>query len=146
MRYLLDTNVVTEASKGEQGDRNVAAWYESMDPDSLCISALAIGEVRAGIEKLRLRQAERAAAFERQLVLVIDLFADRIIGIDRRIAERWGRLNAPHRRPAVDALIAATALVHQLVVVTRNVRDFAATGAELLNPFETPPQRRGDVP
>jgi toxin FitB len=139
VRYLLDTNVISEASKGEQGDPNVLAWYESMDPDSLCISALVIGEIRAGVERLRLRHAERAAAFERQLVLVIDLFSDRILGIDRRVAEQWGRLNARHPRPAVDALIAATALVHQLVVVTRNVRDFAATGVEILNPFEPAP-------
>ena len=146
MRYLLDTNVMSEASRGEQGDRNVVAWYESMEPDSLCISALVIGEIRAGVERLRLRHAERAAAFERQLVLVIDLFSDRILGIDRRVAEQWGRLDARHRRPAVDALIAATALVHQLIVVTRNVRDFATTGAEILNPFEAPPQRGSDVP
>jgi toxin FitB len=139
VRYLLDTNVIAEVGKGEQADRNVVAWYESAKPDSLCISALVIGEIRAGVERLRLRQAERAAAFERQLVLVIDLFSDRILVIDRRVAEQWGRLNARHTRPAVDALIAATALVHQLVVVTRNVRDFAATGAEILNPFEPAP-------
>jgi predicted nucleic acid-binding protein len=140
VRYLLDTNVISEASKGEQGDPKVVAWYEAMDPDSLCISALVIGEIRAGVERLRLRHAERAAAFERQLVLVIDLFSDRILGVDRRVAEQWGRLNARHRRPAIDALIAATAIVHRMVVVTRNVRDFAATGAEILNPFEAPPQ------
>jgi toxin FitB len=139
VRYLLDTNVIAEVGKGEQADRNVVAWYESAEPDSLCISALVIGEIRAGVERLRLRQAERAAAFERQLVLVIDLFSDRILVIDRRVAEQWGGLNARHTRPAVDTLIAATALVHQLVVVTRNVRDFAATGAEILNPFEPAP-------
>jgi predicted nucleic acid-binding protein len=134
--YLLDTNVISEISKGEQSDQNVSAWYESMKPDSLCISVLVIGEIRAGVEKLRLRQAHRAAAFERQLVLVIDLFADRIIGIDRRIAEQWGRLNARRSRPAVDGLLAATALAHGLTVVTRNSRDFASTGAKVLNPFD----------
>lgn len=136
MRYLLDTNVISEVSKGEQSNQRVSTWYESMAPDSLCISVLVIGEIRAGVEKLRLREAHRAAAFERQLVLVIDLFADRIIGIDRRIAEQWGRLNARQRRPAVDGLLAATALVHGLTIVTRNARDFASTGAEVLNPFE----------
>ena len=136
MRYLLDTNVISEVSKGEHGNQKVIAWYASMAPDSLSISVLVVGEIRAGVEKLRLRQAERAAAFERQLVLVIDLFADRIIGIDRRIAEHWGRLNARQRRPAVDGLLAATALVHGLTVVTRNARDFASTGAEVLNPFD----------
>jgi hypothetical protein len=139
MKYLLDTNVISEVSKGEQSDQSVSTWYESMEPDSLCISVLVIGEIRAGVEKLRLREAQRAAAFERQLVLVIDLFADRIIGIDRRIAEQWGRLNARQRRPAVDGLLAATALVHGLTVVTRNARDFASTGAEVLNPFEPLP-------
>jgi predicted nucleic acid-binding protein len=136
MRYLLDTSIISEVGKGQQSDRNVAAWYDSMPLESLCISALVIGEIRAGVEKLRVRQAERAVAFERWLVLVVDLFANRIIGIDRRIAEQWGRLNAYRRRPAVDGLIAATAIAHGMIVVTRNVRDFADTGAEILNPFE----------
>jgi predicted nucleic acid-binding protein len=136
VRYLLDTSVISEVGKGKQSDSNVSTWYESMQPESLCISALVIGEIRAGVEKLRVRQAERAAAFERRLVLVVDLFADRIIGIDRRIAEQWGRLNARRTRPAVDGLIAATALVYRMIVVTRNVRNFAQTGAEILNPFE----------
>jgi hypothetical protein len=134
--YLLDTNIISEISKGGQSNRNVSTWYQAVEPDSLCISVLVIGEIRAGVEKLRLRQAQRAAAFERQLVLVIDLFADRIVGIDRRIAEHWGRLNAWGSRPAVDGLLAATALVHGLTVVTRNARDFASTGAKVLNPFD----------
>jgi toxin FitB len=139
VRYLLDTNVISEVSKGEQSDRNVNAWYETAQPDSLCISVLVIGEIRAGVEKLRLRRAQRAAAFERQLLLIIDLFADRIIGVDRRIAEQWGRLNARQRRPAIDGLLAATALVHSLTIVTRNARDFAKTGVEVLNPFQATP-------
>jgi predicted nucleic acid-binding protein len=136
---LLDTSVISEVGKGMRSDSNVAAWYDAMDPDRLCISALVVGEIRAGVEKMRLRQENRAMAFERRLLLVIDLFADRIIGIDRRVAEHWGRLNARRRRPAVDGLIAATALAHGMTVVTRNVRDFAETGADILNPFE--PQR-----
>jgi toxin FitB len=136
VRYLLDTSVISEVGKDQQSDPNVAAWYDSMPPESLCISALVIGEIRAGVEKLRVRQAERAAHFERRLILIIDLYADRIIGIDRRVAEQWGRLNASRRPPAVDALIAATALVHEMIVVTRNVRDFSAAGVQLLNPFE----------
>jgi hypothetical protein len=139
VRYLLDTNVISRVSKGAQSDQNAITWYESVPPDSLCLSVLVIGEIRAGVEKLRLRHAERAAAFERQLVLMIDLFADRIIGVDRRIAEQWGRLDARQRRPAVDCLLAATALVHGLTVVTRNARDFASTGVEVLNPFQSIP-------
>lgn len=138
MKFLLDTNVVSEIGKGARRDPNVQAWYDAADPADLSISALVVGELRAGVEKLRRRQSERAMAFERTLILVIDLFADRIIGIDRRVAERWGRITAAGRPPAVDGLIAATAVVHGLVVVTRNVRDFAPSGADVLNPFDPP--------
>jgi toxin FitB len=136
VRYLIDTSVISEVGKGKQIDPNVLTWYDSMPPEHLCISALVIGEIRAGVEKLRVRQAERATAFERRLVLLVDLFADRIISIDRRIADQWGRLNAHREPPAVDGLIAATALVHGMIVVTRNVRDFVTTGVQVLNPFE----------
>lgn len=137
--YLLDTNVITEVSRGERSNRNVRTWYDAMAADQLCTSVLVIGEVRAGVEKLRGRQAERAVTFERHLLLLVDLFADRILGIDRRIAEAWGRLNARYGPPAVDGLIAATALVHRLTVVTRNVRDFEPSGVAVLNPFEPMP-------
>jgi toxin FitB len=137
--YLLDTNVITEVSRGERSDRNVRTWYGAIATDQLCTSVLVIGEVRAGVEKLRIRAADRAVAFERHLVLLVDLFADRIFGIDRRIAEMWGRINARRGPPAIDGLIAATALVHQLTVVTRNVRDFAPSGVAVLNPFEPLP-------
>ena len=136
--YLLDTNVISEISRGAQSDQNVRTWYDAIAPEQLCTSALVIGEIRAGVERLRRREAERARAFERHLVLLIDLYADRIIGIDRRTAEEWGRLNADRTRPAVDGLIAATALVRGLTVVTRNVRDFAIAGVRVLNPFEAP--------
>jgi predicted nucleic acid-binding protein len=79
VRYLLDTSVLSEVSKGKQSDRNVVAWYDATPPERLCISSLVIGEIRAGVEKLRSRQAERAAVFERRLLLIIDLFANRII-------------------------------------------------------------------
>lgn len=136
MRFLLDTDVISELGKGRRADPHVAAWYAAANPDDLCTSALVIGEIRAGVERLRGGQAERAAAFERSLVLVVDLFADRILGIDRRIAERWGVLAARRGVPAVDGLIGATALVHGMVVVTRNERDFERTGVEVLNPFK----------
>jgi predicted nucleic acid-binding protein len=138
MRFLVDTNVISEVGKGQGCDRNVAAWYRSVELGSVCLSVLVIGELRAGIERVRRRDPDRAAHLDRSLVLTADMFADRIFGIDRRVAETWGRLNAERRVPAVDALIAATALVHGMVVVTRNIRDFAATGVQLLNPFEPP--------
>jgi toxin FitB len=137
LRYLVDTNVVSEIGKGERCDRNVANWYAAVEPDALALSVLVIGEIRDGIERLGTRDPRRARFFERWLLLVVDLFADRTVSIDRRIAESWGRLNSRTRLPTVDGLMAATALVHELVVVTRNERDFARAGVRVLNPFET---------
>ena len=136
MKYLLDTNVISEVSKDDRADANVVAWYNSVEQDSICLSVLVIGEIRAGIEKLRVDRPKRARSFERRLILTIDLFADRIISIDRRVAERWGSLNAARKRSAVDALLAATAWVHGLIMVTRNIRDFAETDVACVNPFE----------
>lgn len=139
MRFLIDTNVLSELAKADRCHPNVRAWYAKSDRDALAVSVLVIGELRAGLEGLRPRDLRRAFRLERWLILMIDLFSDRIIGVDRRIAEQWGWLTALVRPPAVDGLIAATALVHQMVVVTRNVRDFERTGVEVLNPFEPLP-------
>ena len=135
MRYLIDTNVISELGKGAGCHPGVAAWYRSVEPEALCLSALVVGELRAGVETLRRRDPGRAGRIERALILAVDLFADRIIGIDRRVAERWGRLEGYQRAAVVDGLVAATALVNDLTVVTRNVRDFAPTGVGCLNPF-----------
>ncbi len=139
MKFLVDTNVISEIGKGQRCDRNVATWYRSVELGHLCLSALVVGELRAGIERLRRRDTARARRLDRALILVADMFADRILGLDRRVCELWGRLNAERRIPTVDGLIAATALSHGLVVVTRDVRDFAATGVRILNPFESMP-------
>jgi hypothetical protein len=136
MRFLVDTNVISEIGKGRACDRNVAAWYQSIELGSVGLSVLVVGELRAGIERIRRRDARRATRLERSLILTADMFADRILGIDRRVAEVWGRLNAERALASVDGLIAATALVHGMIVVTRNVRDFAGTGVPVLNPFE----------
>ena len=127
MRYLVDTNVISEFGKGRSCDRQVAAWYRSVELGSVCLSALVVGELRAGIERVRQRDAGRARRLDRALILTATCFADRILGRRPAGAEDWGRLNAERRIPTVDGLIAATALAHGLTVVTRNVRDFAAT-------------------
>jgi predicted nucleic acid-binding protein len=136
MKFLMDTNVISEISRGRRCDPSVAEWYRSVELGSICLSSLVVGELRAGIERLRQRDGERAVRLDRALILAVDMFADRILGIDRRVAEAWGRLNAERSVPTVDGLIAATALVHGLIVVTRNVRDFAIAGVRVLNPFE----------
>lgn len=136
--FLVDTNVISEIGQGRRCDRRVADWYAAVERDSLWLSVLVVGELRSGIERVRRRDPARAMRLERALILTADLFADRVLAINRRIAERWGLLNAERVVSTIDGLIAATALVHRLTVVTRNVRDFAPTGVAILNPFEPP--------
>ncbi len=136
--FLVDTNVISEIGKGRRCERRVADWYAAVERDSLWLSVLVVGELRSGIERVRRRDPARAMRLERALILTADLFADRVLAINRRIAERWGLLEAERVVSTIDGLIAATALVHRLTVVTRNVRDFAPTGVAILNPFEPP--------
>ncbi len=135
MSWLLDTNVLSDLRKGERGTPAVRRWFEAHAHDEHFISVLVLGEVRRGIESKRGRDPGSAAildAWARRLE--ID-FATRILPVDRAVAERWGRLNVPDPLPAVDGLLAATALVHDLVLVTRNVRDVARTGVRVVDPF-----------
>lgn len=135
MSFLLDTNVVSELRKRERCDAGVAAWMAAADPDSLFLSVLTIGEIRRGIKRVRRRDPVTVEVLERWLNRLVDTHADRIFPVDRQVAEAWGRLDAAASLPTVDGLLAATALVHALTLVTRNVRDFARTGVECLDPF-----------
>lgn len=135
MSWLLDTNVVSEVRK-PSGDASVKAWFESVDGRDLHVSVLLLGEVRQGIERLRQRDAATARVYEEWLARLRQDFADRIIPVSAAIAEEWGRLNAARPLPAIDGLLAATAIVSGLTFVTRNTKDVAPTGVALLNPFE----------
>ena len=135
MSWLVDTNVVSELRRGRRCHPGVRAWWEGVDESGLFLSALTLGEIRQGIERLRPRDAGRAAALEEWLAEVATAFGPRILGIDRAVAEAWGRLAAGRSLPVVDSLLAATALVHGLVLVTRNEADVAGLGAPVLNPF-----------
>jgi len=136
LSFLIDTNVISEIRKGEHCDRRVAAWYESIDAGGVYLSVLVTGEIRRGIERMRRRDPARAAVFERWLADLGVAFAARILPIDRAVADEWGRLSAIRTVPAVDGLLAATAQVHSLTLVTRNIADIAGLGAAVLNPFE----------
>jgi toxin FitB len=136
LSYLIDTNVLSELRKRGRCDPHVAAWYRSARQAELFLSVLVIGELRRGAERVRHSDARQFTALEKWLILAIDRFADRILPIDRMVAEEWGRLGINTQVPVVDALLAATAKVRRLTMVTRNVRDFAAAGVQLLNPFE----------
>jgi predicted nucleic acid-binding protein len=132
--WLLDTNIVSELRKGERTNPGVRGWFATAAEESLFTSVLVVGELRRGIESIRRRDVPSALALEQWLAGLTDEFADRILPVDRAVAEQWGRLNLPDPVPTVDGLLAATALVHGLTLVTRNTRDVARTGAPLLDP------------
>ncbi|HZN18702.1 MAG TPA: type II toxin-antitoxin system VapC family toxin [Micromonosporaceae bacterium] len=138
MAYLLDTNVVSELRKITP-NLHVLAWRQSQRHAEAYISTLVVGEIRQGIERVRPRDPVQADALERWLVGLVPAYRDRILPVTVAIAEEWGRLNAlPRPLPVVDGLMAATAKVHGLTFVTRNVSDVARAGVKLLNPFEAP--------
>jgi predicted nucleic acid-binding protein len=134
--WLLDSNVLAELRKGPRANASVMAWFAATDEADLFTSVLVLGEARRGVESIRRRDAVAAQALEQWLLRLRETFADRVLPIDEDVAERWGTLNVPDPVPAVDGLLAATALVQDLTVVTRNVRDMERTGARLFNPFD----------
>jgi predicted nucleic acid-binding protein len=135
MGFLLDTNVLSEMRK-PSGNANVLRWAAQHHTNDLFLSALVIGEIRRGIEGIRLRDPTQARALDAWRDRVVATFGRRILPVTRRIAELWGRLSVPDRLSDIDGLIAATAVVHGHILVTRNTRDVARTGVMLLNPFE----------
>ena len=135
MTFLVDTNVISEARK-PNGHPNVRAWFGSVRGIDLYLSVLVIGEIRQGIERLRRRDASQADVYEAWLAMLRRDYADRILPITGEVAEEWGRINVPDPVPAIDGLLAATAKVHGLTLVTRNTTDIARTGVRLLNPFQ----------
>ena len=136
MNYLIDTNIISEVRKGERCDPNVASWYEKIEDASLYLSVLVIGEIRKGIERVRPKDNAKANAIENWLVAVYRDFDERILPIDRAVANEWGRLNANRPVPVIDGLLAATAKIHRMTLVTRNTADIADLGVHILNPFE----------
>jgi predicted nucleic acid-binding protein len=131
--FLLDTNVVSEIRRGR--DLNVRAWAGAVSDGDLHLSVLTLGEIRKGIERLRVRDVPQAHTFATWLTELERRFAQRILPVDTPIAQEWGRLNALTPRPTVDSLIAATAIVHDLTVVTRNTADFEGCEVSLMNPW-----------
>ncbi len=136
MGYLIDTNIWSELQKGVRTTPNVARWFESVTGEELFLSVMVVGEVRRGIERLRRRDAAQAEHLEQRLEQLKAAMAGRVLPISSAIAERWGKLNVPDPIPVVDGLLAATAIEHNLILVTRNVRDIECTGVRWLNPFD----------
>ena len=136
MSFLLDTNVVSETRK-RTPDRNVLAWFDDTDQQDLHISVLTIGELTKGIARRRHRDPRSAAGLEHWLRGIEELFSDRVIPIDASIATAWGNLDAGRPLPVIDSLLAATAKVRGLTLVTRNVKDIEEAGVAYINPWDS---------
>lgn len=135
MSYLLDTNVISELRKAGHCDPVFAEWFGDVASDDLFLSVLTIGELRRGIDSLARRDRQGAATLNRLLHKLVEGFGSRIVSIDRTVAEEWGRMNVPRTLPAIDSLLAATAKVHGLTLITRNTKHVAGTGVAGVNPF-----------
>lgn len=135
MSYLVDTNILSELRRREPNP-GVTNWITGRLPAGLYISVLSLGEIRRGIESLP--QGDRKSRLADWLEMELPaFFGEHVLPVDDRVADRWGRLVSQVGRPvpAIDSLLAATALQHGLVLVTRNVRDFEYPGLEIINPW-----------
>jgi predicted nucleic acid-binding protein len=137
--FLLDTNVVSELRKIRLGraDKNVAQWADSADAVDLYLSAITVQELELGVLLVERRDPAQGAIFRTWLEShVLPAFAGRILPVDTAVAQRCATLHVPDPGPAMDSLIAATALVHGMILVTRNVADFESSGVTILNPWQ----------
>src|SRR5258706_5115141 len=132
---LLDTNVLSELRKEQRCDAGVRQWFEEIAEEELFISVLVLGEIRQGIERIRLRDPAQARALEKWLLRVAIEFGDRLLPVDEKVADQWGRMGLQQPVPILDAFLAATALVHGLTVVSRDDEGVRDTGVPVINPF-----------
>ena len=136
--YLIDTNVISEERKHAKANRGVRAFFRRVTTERIpvFISVITVGELRRGVELIRHRSDRRQAErLEMWLDALLFDYRDSILDIDQDVAQLWGRLRVPHPENALDKQIAATALIYDLTVVTRNHTDFLRTGVRVLNPF-----------
>ena len=136
MSYLIDTNIISEIRRVDRADPGVAAWYASIEDSDLYLSVLVLAEIRKGLELVRRTGSGFASELESWLDAVSQAFGDRVLPVDQAVADQWGRLNAIRTVPVIDGMLAATAKVHGLTLVTRNVSNVAGLGVEVLNPYD----------
>lgn len=135
--FLLDTNTVSELRRPERADANVIAWFAGIDRATLFLSAITLLELELGVLRIVRRDERQGAVLAHWLEnQVLPAFKDRILAVDVTVARRCAALHVPNPQPERDGLIGATALVHRLVVVTRNSKDFEPMGVPVVNPWE----------
>ncbi len=137
--YLVDTNVISEVRKRPKANKGVRDFFKQATKEEtrIFVSVVTVGELRRGVELIRHRGDTRQAnQLEKWLDTLLAEYQDYILDINQDIAQLWGRLRVPHPESALDKQIAATALIYDLTVVTRNHKDFTKTGVRVLNPFE----------
>jgi hypothetical protein len=136
LSFLLDINVLSEVQKGGQCDGAVKEWWDATDVMDVYLSVMVPGEIQRGIEKMFRKNSARARLFESWLNSVEEEFQGRILKVDLETARMWGKMTSKRTLPLVDSLLAATSMVHGLILVTRNTKDIQDTGVSYLNPFE----------
>ena len=134
-RFLLDTNVVSELRKRDRADSHLRTWFDEHRDNEFWLSVLVVAELRRGVELIRRRDVPAASTLMAWLESTIAGYQDRILPITLEIGQRWALLSVPDPVPVIDGLMAATALEHDLTLVTRNVDDVNRTGAAVVNPF-----------
>ena len=138
--YLIDTNVISELRKKSRANRGVISFFQQLkdSKQEIYLSVISIGELRRGVELIRHRgDIEQAKLLENWLERLLSDYSEKILELDTVSAQLWGRLRAPNPENSIDKQIAAIALVHDLIVVTRNITDFDSTGVATFNPFVT---------
>lgn len=136
--YLIDTNIISELRKGDKADSGVREFFDQVIQENIpvYISSITIGELRRGVDLIFHRgDIAQGKRLENWLNTILDQYQDNILSIDSEIALLWGKLRVPRHEHSLDKLIAATGIIYDLTVVTRNTKDFENTGVQLINPF-----------
>lgn len=135
VKFLLDTNVISEIRKRERAHPNVARWVARIPPKDIGTSVIVLAEIRRGIELKRRRDPEQAESLDQWFRQMRTRLGDRVLPIDKPVADTWALFSIPDSLPLIDGLLAATAMVHGLTLVTRNVSDVARTDISVVDPF-----------
>ena len=136
MKYLVDTNVISEIRKETRGHEQVLNWWNSIHRSQIFLSVLAVGEIHQGIVSIRRKDVHQANHLEAWLGGLLQVFGNRLIPIDKRTALVWAEICTGRTLPMIDSLMAATAISKNLTFVTRNTKDIRDTGVRYINPFK----------